>query len=564
MNKAIIFFGLLILFSITSCKKDFLDRSPYNAVTTSTFYVNSTQALEGLTAIYDVLQRENWDSPILNSEMMSDDCTGGGGATETSGAEYDTYYTVITDDNNDIWQNDFLGINRVHQFLAGVDKVIWTDAEKKQNLGTQYKAEARFLRAYFYFEAAKVFGHIPLITSVIAPTDVPKYKQAPAADVYNLIATDLKYAIDSLAGISVPYSSAWAKANGGRVTKWAAEALLARVYLFYTGYYGTSSIGNIVTKAVAQAYIDDVIANSGHDLVKNYADLWLASKLEGTWAGKDNIETVFSIKYSTTGNGNFNINDGSRWEVMIAPRLGGKRGAPYYPYAKGWGYGNVNKSLYNAFDTADLRRDASIINYNKEFGVGVYDRGDISQYTGYSWKKYCPLGSKSGDGNEVDSITSSGGSFMIDNYFDEYVVRYSDVLLMSAELHVDDNNALATQYYNEVRDRGFNYDGKHLKTSVTKGDILNERKLEFALEGLRYWDLLRNGVSSALDTIVNNATDYPLIPASDFISAGFEGFCKIPETQITLSNGALVQNAYWTTDLSKTPTSNYLRGSQDQ
>jgi hypothetical protein len=225
----------------------------------------------------------------------------------------------------------------------------------------------------------------------------------------------------------------------------------------------------------------------------------------------------------------------------------GPRAANYPPYGKGWGIYPVNPSLYNAYDTADSRRDATIINWNEYEGT-PYDTSDQRQYTGFGWKKYCPRANTTA-ATETEDL---GGNFMIDNFDDLLVIRYSDVLLMAAELHLGEG--IADTYLNMVRDRAFNHDGNHNKTGVTLIDIMDERRFEFALEGLRYHDLLRQGLDvakAAIDANSVQSTQYPVSFPSD---KGFDGFFKIPETQVDLSNGTIKQSDYWESAASFSPT----------
>jgi hypothetical protein len=199
--------------------------------------------------------------------------------------------------------------------------------------------------------------------------------------------------------------------------------------------------------------------------------------------------------------------------------------------------------LYNAYDSTDTRRDGSIINWDKVLGVGKYDQADQRNATGFGWRKYCPLAVSA----TKTLVESKGGNFMNDNYQDEYIIRYADVLLMAAELHLGDGSGKDLEYVNKVRQRAYKANFVP-KTSVTLSEIFEERRLEFALEGIRYWDLLRQGLDVAKSKIEAASGKYPVkFP----VESG--GFLKIPESQISLSNGSLKQNDYWTTGASNQP-----------
>ncbi len=535
MNKIKIIIGVILLLSV-SCEKGFLETQAYDQRITGSFYNDSTDIVQALTSVYDVTQRDGWNAYFLMWECMSDNCTGGGGMNDGTGAlQFDQFFCIDQNLADPNWQIGYLGVYRANLLLANIDKANWTTDQ--EGLKEQYTSEARFLRAFFHFNLARTFGNIPKINKVLTNSDV--ITQADPEELYKFIAEDLLYAIENLP--SEPYPDI-NPANFGRVTKWAAEAYLARVWLFYTGYYNKSDIAGVVSKSDVTAYVDDIIDNGQFGLVENFADLWPIST---AYVGKDNFETVFSVKYTVLGHGDWNINDGNRWQVMIGPRA-----ANYPPYGKGWGIYPVNPSLYNAYDTADSRRDATVINwkaYTENTGT-PYDSSDQRQHTGFGWKKYSPKAST----NDKTETEEMGGNFMIDNFDDLLVIRYSDVLLMAAELHLGEG--IADTYFNMVRDRAFNHDGMHNKTNVTLKDIMDERRFEFALEGLRYHDLLRQGLDvakAAIDANSIQSTEYPVSFPSD---KGFDGFFKIPDTEVDLLNGAIKQSDYWESSASLSPT----------
>jgi hypothetical protein len=348
-----------------------------------------------------------------------------------------------------------------------------------------------------------------------------------------VIAEDLAFAAENLPNVS--YNTV----DNGRVTKWAAKSLLGRVYLYYTGYYGASDLAGVVTKAQALGHLEDVITSSGHGLVDDFAALWPAASAysDMDYAGEDNKEIVFSIKYTYTSDFDGNI-DGNHWLVLF-----GMREFSHIPYGNGWGV-TVNSKLWNAYNVNDTRKSATIISVDDE--EIPFDKIDNQrEYTGYYNKKYTPMSMLDDEGNTVSAVNQYGVTDFQINQFQDYVVlRYSDVLLMAAEL----GSPNAQAYFDEVRERA--YKTNFVVKTVSQANIMEERHLEFALEGVRFYDLLRQGVNTAAAAIAETTTLLSGGVAetktiSEVNIQTTKGLQQIPNTQITLSDGVLQQNAGW-------------------
>jgi hypothetical protein len=525
MKKYIKLFAVSSLLVLGACSNDFLEKQPYTEKVAENFYKTPNDAYEGLIAIYDILQRDEYGCPLLVSEQASDDCFGGYGMSDGQGdLEWDRFQYVSNKDmNSSAWKTPYQGIYRANILLANLDKVNWgTDTALK----TKYEAEARFLRAHFHFQLAKMFGDVVALDRPVSADELYAPRVTPEV-TYALIANDLKFAVDNLGTDNYSKSG---NANFGRITKWAAEAYIARTFLFYTDYYKKADMAGVITKTQAVTYVNDVVNNSGHGLVTNYANLWLAASLQN-FAGEDNTEMVWSIRLNGSGKGDWNLHEGNRFQVLIAPR-GGNIGR----YGTGWGGATVNPKLYAAYGAGDTRRDATIINFAGE-GLNFDPQArDQRQYTGYAWKKYCPITDAAGKA----IVEANGGNFQIDNYQDVAVVRFSDVLLMAAELNLGTNNGFAQTCLDRVRDRA--YQNATNRVTISKSVIMNERRLELALEGQRYFDLIRQGTAVAKAAIDNVATD------SQFnVTFRTEtlGWFPLPQSQIVLSNSAMAQNPGW-------------------
>lgn len=536
-SSYIIVAAILIL---SSCSKSFLNTKDVTTASEQNFYQTPSDAFQAMVGVYSGLKTavgENTSGIVTMSEVLSDNAFGGTGYGDGYGWELmDEFDKNRSPADQNIfsgpWSDYYAAIFRANMLLKNIGQVKWSGST---DLSKTYLAESRFIRAYCYFDLARMFGNVPLITQ---PT-IANVPQASADSVYSLIAQDLQYAIANLSATSYQNQD---PSTYGRVTKWAAEALMARVFLYYTGYYGKADLTGIVTKADALKYTEDVIANSGLGLVSKFANLWPAASGKN-YAGENNKETVFAVKYTFTGDYNGNA-DGNQWMVMFGIRYGVN--SQITPYAQGWGGATVNPNLWNAYSIADSgRQKATIVSIA---GEGLPRGGSASdiekdqrEYTGYYWKKYTPMSDSAGN-----SLAQNLGSpsFQIGQYQDYIAIRYSDVLLMAAEL----GSGNAQSYFDAVRQRALG--AGFVQVPVNQASIMTERRLEFAGEGIRYWDLLRQGIDVAASAIAETTTLLNGgVPATVTISAdkikATKGLSQIPYNQITLSNGVLKQNAGW-------------------
>lgn len=546
MNKIkfnILVLGALGLGFLSSCSENFLDVESKTSLSDQTFYKTQADAEMALIGCYDGYQcttSKGGFSFYVASEILSDNCFGGtGNADGRNHQVIDRFDKAQSPSDNNIfnltWTYYYEGIFRCNTLLQKLTNIqSWSSSSDSINTiaKNRIEGEARFLRATMYFDLVRLFEKVPLIT---VPTTA-NVAQSDPTETYKLIVSDLKFAAANIAANAYP--KAQSATNDGRVTRYAAEALLARVYLFYTGYYGKDDLG--VTKAEVLAGLEEVISSNEFGLISDFKALWpaasyVANKKDNTldksgYAGKGNKEVVFAQKFNNTQDYNGNL-DGNRWLVLM-----GMRNTNFSPYGKGWGACTVNPTLVSAYATGDKRKSASVIDLAGESIESIFDMKDQREYTGYSVKKYTPTALP-------DGTSDTGGSkdFQISQDQDFIVIRYADVLLMAAEL----GSANAQSYLDQVRTRaGLS------SVSATKENILKERRFEFAFEGLRYWDLLRQGLSTAASTIAQTQTtksggaaDVVTITASQITKT--RGFMQIPNTQITLSNGILVQNPGW-------------------
>ena len=527
-----------------ACADSFLDVSSKTESNTENFYSTEGDAWRALIGCYDGW-RQISSSPgvgfYVASTVLSDECYGATGQGDGYGYQaIDGLNQSKASSEQNLFEQDwkvyYAGVYRCNELVTHEAQIAW-ESEANHAL---YMAECRAIRALLYFDMVRLWGNIPLF---LEPSSENR-EQADPTDVYNAIVADLKFAAEN-----IPATANMATSDNGRITRYAAEAMLARVYLFYTGYYGKDLAD--LTKAEVINYLDDIVTNGGYALVPDFKSLWPAASLvpaEGknewdpelsTYAGSVNSEFILQQKFTPTQDYNGN-NDSNRWQVMM-----GMRSINYCPYGKGWGAATVTPAFVAKF-AGDPRLTASVINIASEgvpaaegYAAGVKD---WREFTGYCVKKYSPIAFP--DGLNA-SRPDGSGDLQITNSQDWVIMRYADVLLMVAELG-GTPSMTAQSALDAVRGRvGLP------SVPATFENVMNERALELAFEGHRYWDLLRQGIDKAADAIV--ATAGPVKNGGIDATVSYDrskiitsqGLSQIPNSQIILANGVLKQNPGW-------------------
>lgn len=543
----------LIACFITSCSESFLDTENLVGKDNQNFPKTQADAYQALAGTYRKLISGSVPetSLIFLSELMSDDRLGSGGTDDSKYQAIARYKIQGSNLYSDLWTHYYEGIYRANFLLSNLDQIEWGDNDDQRNI---IVAETLFLRGYFYFDMARLFGTVPLVTD-------PSKQNNPKASVeelYGQIASDLKKAIELFP--ETPYQDI-PTTSLGHANKWAAQALMARVFLFYTGYYQKDAlptriegeVSGSISKQEVITWIDECIAKSGHDLIPDFRNLWPYSFSEEytytknnklSWIDEtgDNVETVFAIKHSTTTSNARNILClffGLRYQDE------GEGYENTFPFGQGWGMGSVNTKTYDDWPNNDLRKKASILDVNDPAENIKYTYGCSSQIeeTGYLQKKYIPINVFDDKKDMVSMgqfLYGATYDFASNNFQDEYVIRFADVLLMAAEL----GSSKSQEYLDRVRTRvGLN------SVPVTLDNIKAERRWEFAFEGIRYYDLLRWHDEDVLTANRQNISVFNGGEAAK-LSISFRketgGFLQIPESEISLSGGVLEQNPGWT------------------
>lgn len=502
--KKILLFSLLIIVA-NSCTEEWLDLEPIGQKFETNYYETEEEIFAGLVAAYSILQPKyysGWSSYYFLANFPSDDAkvVGGGAGDRPEYHAIGEFNTVATNPAVlQLWRRDFYGIYRANVVLANADP----EASQKS---VEYIAEAKFLRAYFYFELLRFFGDVPLITGTLSPDEYNQPRD-PAEEVFSQIIDDLSEAANDL-----PEKSQLAGDQLYRATKGAANALLGKVYLYmaspyYQQEYDFQEPANKYYELAAGEF--EQVMNGGYDLEDNYDDIWRYSHENG-------IESIFEIEYANIDRGgdwgNGRVNGGN-----IDVQMSGPRGISTDTLLAGWGFDMVSQDLIAAYDAeGDSARKYGTA-YGQDFlnEIGATDWEQNEGYTGWFSKKRAPWA----------HITSeSGPEWNFET--NERMIRYADVLLMCAEAYLQSGTGDPLPLVNQVRQRAM---PDNPLGSVTMEDIKLERRLELAMEGHRFFDLVRWGdAASELSEL-------------GFVEGQHEVF-PIPQSEIDNSNGELEQN----------------------
>ncbi|MDR2950330.1 MAG: RagB/SusD family nutrient uptake outer membrane protein [Prevotella sp.] len=538
-----IFLLLAAITLLSGCSESFLDVDDLTKKNSQNFPKTPADAEQMLPAIYRTLiEPNNPRTPFFVSEIMSDERFGAAGADDRFARAIANFKVTDVNEYFTLWDNYYKGIFRANSLISSLDNVTW-DNEEQRN---QIEGEAYFMRAYYYFDLARLFGTVPLVLDPL-PQNNPRTE---ASVLFAQIGADLKMAIEKLP--TTPYTPAWGAANLGHATKWAAEGIMARAFLFYTGYYKQETMGEI-TKAQVIAWVDDCVKNSGHDLLPDFRSLWPYSyskdypytKDNGlTYMGESgaNIEAMFVHRHygwDYTGRNLEQLFYGMRYQDDYKA---------CFPFGQGWGGGTVNPNTFAAWPTGDLRRKASILDAKDPSEGVTYQPGKENQMedTWLFGKKYMPINVKKEDGSLLAYIKDMNPNYafptldyMSENLQDYISLRFADVLLMGAEL----GSGQAQSYLDRVRTRV-----KLPSVPVNIENIKAERRWELAFEGVRYFDLLRWHDENL---ITEHKTNVPVLNrgVDAKVNTKFRsetgGFLPVPLNQIELSGGVLIQTPGW-------------------
>ncbi|MDQ0782265.1 RagB/SusD family nutrient uptake outer membrane protein [Chryseobacterium sp. W4I1] len=466
-----IFLSIALFSLAVSCKDDYLDIKQEGQTEASSFFKTKEDALQATSAIYSFLR--SWENSAFPYQFVfgvpADDVVKGSNPGDSSFINvYDNFtYTVSDEGVRGYWIGQWQAVNRTNQVITNVPAI-----DMDTTLKNRLIAESRMLRAYFYFNLVRIYGGVPIYDKVETVYDKPRNS---VDEVYNFIISDLTAAAEVL-------PQTYPASDLGRVTKGAALGLLSKVYLYKKDWQKAYDTSN------------QLIA-MGYDLDPDFNHLFRP-------AGEFGKESVFEVNCGCEP-----PYKGSQYAEVQGVRD-----------QFGWGFFTPSNALENAFEAGDIRKELTILRNGETTPEGdLIAMGDANSVTTYNQKVYVP--------KALNNNACGYGS--IQNI---RILRFAEILLINAEAANElGNMATATLNLNKVRTRA----GLLGTTATTQTDlrtaIWHERRVELALEGDRFVDLVRTGQAATV-----------LAPYG--FKAGKNEVFPIPLDAMDQSNGAFTQN----------------------
>lgn len=503
MKKIFFLSAISTVVMMASCKKD-LNQVPISTATTVTFYKSQSDFFQGVNAIYQDLH--NYPVRLANLSEIRSDNIYGVSVTVRDWDPVNDFSPSLTANSYvaEAWSTDFNGIFRANTVLDQLKK-------NGSNVGsaalaTRMQAESEFLRAFYYFDLVKYFGKVPVIDHPVLPDEARTIGRSAVADVYKLIIADLQFAMSNL-------PASYTGADIGRATKYAAESLLAEVYMARSGpTYNIEGPGLGLNEwNLALPLLNDVINSGLFAFNSNYANIFSYANQSPT----ANKEAIFDVMYQTGISGNSDLY-GAQFPWTLTPN-------GYFLSLKDTKSNGsleiipVSNDLVSDYPTGDVRKTQTI---------------NTTPYTNAGSTETRPFFKKWLD------ITKIPTTSRFDWGINFIAIRYTDILLRKAEciLHgapgaQSDVDAIV----NQVRARA----GLTPIVNVTLDQLYDERRRELADEGQRWFDLQRSG---NLLTIMNawiakEDAQHSINPVTaDYI------IYPVPQSQLDAAPGLYTQN----------------------
>jgi hypothetical protein len=461
MKARNIFIIMVALLTMYCNQEEFLDRPPEDALTIDNFYQSNEQVLAATAPLY------GWPWFEANDKAWWAIGDGMAGNHYTNDGDMGEMYVFAIKSNgarlNEMWNSLFRVVAHSNSVINNVPEK--SGAEVTEDVKLHAIAEARFMRAAAYFYLVRLWGPVPIIEDnekVVVDFKIPRN---PEEDVYKFIIMDLEWAMGNLPEVSL---------NKGRVNKWSAEGMLAKVYLAKSGL-GQSGSRIQEDLDLAKTHAANVM-NSGLLLMPDYGDLFLTEN-------ENSDESLFAFQWISC----------LAWGTQNTNQAYWAKDGTVTGVGDGWGgYIGPSIDLQNEYEDGDKRKYHTIMqdgdfypNIKSADGGFLYTQqpdGDMSANAAHSAVKKYVVGTPADNDGQVCFMSTA---------INTYVLRLADVYLIYAESVLGNNesttDASALEALNAIRQRA----GLEEKTSFTLDDVYHERRIELAYEADYWYDLVR-------------------------------------------------------------------------
>ncbi len=574
MKKIYIFaLAAALTMSLTGCD-DFLDYTPTAVVDEDKAFSNPEKMVNSAYAMLG----DCWYSYPFNlwpyGDLASDDCLKGGGGTGDTGYHDIEVWSSLTSTRgelDELWYRLFSAVSRCNRALVSLEEN--GNNVLGEQTTTEREAEVRFLRAHFYFKLISVFRQVPWIDEQVykdKATEKTSNTQYTYEQLFGKVIVDFKFAYDNL-----PEK----QSEGGRANKIAAAAYLAKCFLTLAwgdGYEATDGVSHI-NKDYMQKVVDytDVVKASRYGYLEDYGDIFLPDY-------KNSKESIFAMQAS-----DYSADHTRYGRANWSNTLNGCWGI----WSCGWDFHKPSQNLVNAYKTRNGLPEFTDYNDSDEYpvngkpttqkwdprlfhtvGMPTFPYKYESEYTltkansrtpntygYYTSMKEVPQRSKG------ESYNRPWQAFDMN----DYVLRYTDVMLMRAEALIELGRLQeARTIINDIRQRAKNSIKKHIEYAADQCDIALypesyfqdketarkclrwERRLEMGMEGSRFFDLRRWGIAS--ETLNNyfkseakdvyDGQNYAEYYKDAHFTPGKNEFWPVPYNQLYYIPGLYTQN----------------------
>jgi starch-binding outer membrane protein, SusD/RagB family len=486
MNKRNRINYLLVIVSaitvLAGCKKDFLDQPPQSSVTANTFYKNDDQLLAGTSLLYSKVWFDYNDKAMYNLGDFR-----GGSAFSAWNDRGNVMFNTTGDngENGASWRAFFNVVAQSNLTIYNIEKFSGDGVSERMKKITI--AEARYMRALAYRFLVMNWGPVPIIENNVDHLFDTSITRNTVPSVWRFITREMRAAAEDLPLTPV---------QDGRLTKWSAEAMLARFYLTRAGVESSGGARKQEFLDSAKYYAARVINNSGKRLLDNYEDLF-------KYPYDNNPESLFELQWVFAGPTIWGTNNSMPEYLAYNPDIsyggwGGDKGATWWLIQQYDGFTHMGTDSLKG-RTLDQRLHATFMLpgfvYPEITSVST-KKALVFPQTGTD-NNFCNV-KKYVCGSPLDWPTRPENAASQHYPNDTYMMRLAEMYLIYAEAAIGNNasttDATAIQYFNEVHTRAglpeWTLSGTNPNGPLTLDDVFSERFKEFAMEGMSWYDLV--------------------------------------------------------------------------